>query len=113
MKKLKTQQPEIVPIAERTLPAIRTARGAIARADRGIAVLRVLEALRIYAASHEGTLPAGLEDIKEVPIPDDPVTGEPFVYLRDGEKALLQGPTFRDVLLNYEITMSRLGDRRG
>ena len=107
IERAKREQQEIVPIGERFLPTIRTARSAIARADRGIAVLRVFEALRIYGASHEGKLPARLEDIVEVPIPDDPVTGEPFVYLRDGEKALLRGPTVRDVPLDYEITMVR------
>jgi hypothetical protein len=96
---------EILPLSSNILPAIRTARSATARNDREIAVLRVLEALRIYGATHRGRLPEQLSDITEVPIPDDPITGRAFQYQRDGDKALLRGPTFRDVALNYEITM--------
>jgi hypothetical protein len=96
---------EIIPIAAELLPALQVSRSALARNERSIAVLRVLEALRIHGASHDGKLPERLVDIKKVPIPDDPVTGQPFEYQRDGEKARLSGPTFRDVALNYEITM--------
>ena len=98
---------EIITISSNTLGAIRSARAAITRTDRQIAVLRVFEALRLHAANHEGELPQQLSDITEVPIPHDPVTGEPFAYRRDAEKAFLQGPTLREVPLNYEITMSR------
>jgi hypothetical protein len=71
-----------------------------------IATLRVIEALRLYAAAHDGQLPKQLSDITEVPIPDDPVTGLPFEYELVGGKARLSGPTFRDVALNYEITIA-------
>jgi hypothetical protein len=97
---------EIVPLARQTLGAVRVTRMAIERNDRYIATLRVIEALRLYAAAHDGQLPKQLSDITEVPIPDDPVTGLPFEYeFKDG-KARLSGPTFRDVALNYEITMA-------
>jgi hypothetical protein len=66
------------------------------------AVLRVIEALRMHAAGNEGQLPEKLGDI-----PDDPVTGEPFSYRLEAGNAYLQGPTLRDVPLNYEITMAR------
>jgi hypothetical protein len=96
---------EMIPIAAELLPALQVSRSALARNERSIAVLRVLEALRIYASGHDGKLPERLADIEQVPIPDDPVTGQPFEYQRDGEKARLAGPVFRDVSLNYEITM--------
>ena len=84
------------------------ARIPMARNDRRIAVLRVIEAIRIYGAAHDGNLPERLEDVSEVPIPEDPVTGLPFEYVRDGNKAILSGPTLRDFPLSYEITMNRL-----
>jgi hypothetical protein len=62
------------------------------RLERKIASLRVIEALRLYAAKHDGQLPARLDDIKDVPIPVDPYTGKPFDYTRDGDKATLSAP---------------------
>jgi hypothetical protein len=97
---------EIVPLARHTLGAVKVTRMAIERNDRQIATLRVIEALRLYAAVHDGQLPKQLSDITEVPIPDDPVTGLPFEYKLEDGKARLSGPTFRDVALNYEITIS-------
>ncbi len=99
------REPHIIPFAPSTLSGIRNVRMAIARLDREIAVLRLLEALRIHGARHQGQLPRRLEDITSVPVPIDPVTGQAFVYARDGEKATLQGPTLRETPLNYVITM--------
>ena len=97
---------EIIPISSQVHPAILATRGAVARGDRQIAVLRVIEALRIYGASHNAKLPDQLSDINEVPIPDDPVTTKPFEYRRDGDEAFIQGPAMHNVPLHYEITMS-------
>lgn len=101
------EQSEILPLAELLMPAVKNARIPMARNDRRIAVLRVIEAIRIYGAAHDGNLPERLEDVSEVPIPEDPVTGLPFEYVRDGYKAVLSGPTLRDFPLSYEITMNR------
>ena len=107
IERAKQQQREIIPIAERLFPGLRVTRSAVVRNDRTIVLFRVIEALRIYAASHAGKLPETLADITEVPVPDDPVTGAAFGYRREGDQAILQGPTFRDIPLNYEITMIR------
>lgn len=96
---------EIVPISKRLITVVVSIRSASARLEREVAVLRVLEALRIHAASHADKLPDALADVTDVPMPNDPITGKPFEYRRDGDKASLKGPTFRDVPLNYEITM--------
>ena len=37
--------------------------------ERRLAALRTIEAIRMFAASHDGKLPAALGDIKEVPVP--------------------------------------------
>ncbi len=63
-----------------------------AHLDRKLAALRIIEALRLYAANHEGKLPAALADIKEVPIPIDPITGKGFEYKLVDGKARLYGP---------------------
>jgi hypothetical protein len=75
-----------------TLPAIHKVFDAQARLDRKIAALRVIEALRLHAAANDGKLPASLGDVKEVPIPLDPVTNKEFVYKADGDEATLYGP---------------------
>ena len=48
--------------------------------EREIALLRVVEALRLYGAAHDGQLPASFEEVTEVPIPVDPVWWRPFQY---------------------------------
>jgi hypothetical protein len=49
-------------------------------------VLRYVEALRLYAAGHDGK-PAGRAADLGVPLPLDPVTGKPFDYSADGMTA--------------------------
>jgi hypothetical protein len=59
------------------------------RIDRRVAILRVIEAIRLYAATHDGELPESLSQITEVPIPNDPATGEPFIYRAADSAAIL------------------------
>ncbi len=62
-------------------------------ADRGVAMLATLEALRDYAAGHEGALPESLERLSPgTPAPMDPVTGKAFEYRKTVEGATLTGP---------------------
>lgn len=60
------------------------------RLSREIAILKCIEAIRLYASSHDSKLPASLADITEIPIPDDPLTGKAFVYKVSGSKATLE-----------------------
>lgn len=75
------------------------------RLDQRIALLRSVEALRIYVAEHEGKLPAKLDDIR-LPLPVDPVTGKPFSYKVDGKTAHLHGAPL-GVRIRYEVTISK------
>jgi hypothetical protein len=113
-ERAKQDRGEIIPIGAQLFPALEATRRAVARNDRQIAALRVIEALRIYGASHDGKLPERLADITEAPIPEDPVTGKPFIFQKEGDKALLEGPGMDDparpvlqVPLKYEISMVR------
>ncbi|MFI5454753.1 MAG: hypothetical protein ACHRXM_04820 [Isosphaerales bacterium] len=74
------------------LPAVQAGLKAELRLDRRVAALRVIEALRMYAAAHHGSLPESLNQITEVPVPDDPATGKPFEYRCTGNSAILSGP---------------------
>ena len=99
---------EIIPIAGTLLPAVQACKHAETRMNWYVAQLRVLEALRLYAAAH-GRLPDRLSAITEVPIPSNPFDGKPFTYRRDGDKAILgceeAGP--HGLPWRCEITLSK------
>jgi hypothetical protein len=79
------------------------------RLDRDVAVLQSVEAIRSYAASHQGQLPQTLADITEVSVPKDPLNGEAFRYARTGATAVLESPARpggeKREELRYEITV--------
>jgi hypothetical protein len=83
---------EILPMGTLLLPALQASREAQVRLDREVASLRVIEALRMHAATHDGKLPERLEDINEVPVPNNPATGKPFAYRLNGTTAILELP---------------------
>jgi hypothetical protein len=101
-----------LPLAELLLPAVTKIQLGHARVDRKIAALRCVEAIRLYAAKHEGKLPGSLDEIKEAPIPSDPITGKPFEYKRTATGATLTAqppadrPQPREGLV-YELTAAK------
>jgi hypothetical protein len=65
---------------------------AIHRQQRRIDALRIVEAVRDYAATHDAHLPESLDKIVDVPIPNDLFSGKPFHYeIADGA-AILSAP---------------------
>jgi hypothetical protein len=94
------------------VPALQKVRIAQGRLEQRIALLRHVEALRLYAAEHEGKLPEKLSDIP-VPLPVDPFTGKPFRYQLDGTTAHLRGTPPRGLEevaaynLHYEVTIQK------
>lgn len=95
------------------LPAIQKVVAAPVRLERRIAALRCIEAIRLYAAAHDGKLPATLDAIPDVSIPIDPMTGKAFTYRVSGERAMLSAPPPPGEqvnsynTLNYELTIRR------
>jgi hypothetical protein len=94
------------------VPALLKVRRAQGRLEQRIAMLRHVEALRLYAAEHEGRLPAMLAEVT-VPLPDDPYSGKPFIYKLDGGTAHLRGtappgeeknPGFN---IHYQVTIQK------
>ena len=59
------------------LPAVSRVYEAQIRIERAADYLRCAEALRMYAATHDGKPPAKLEDVN-LPLPLDPYTGQSF-----------------------------------
>ncbi|MBX3414537.1 MAG: hypothetical protein KF708_17755 [Pirellulales bacterium] len=96
-------------LAALLLPAVGAARRAEVRLQQRVAFLRVIEALRLYAASHGGGLPASLDEIREVPVPLDPVSNEPFIYELKGQTATLRAKSAQATILDqrYEIMVRK------
>jgi hypothetical protein len=96
--------------ADALLPGQYNVRRIQARLEQRFALLRAVEALRMYAAEHNGTFPAKLSDCP-VPLPDDPFTGKPFGYEPSGKTAHLRGTPPKaeaknaSYRLHYELTL--------
>lgn len=75
-------------------PAMVKVLEAGSRMQRHTAALRVVEAVRLYAAAHEGKLPATLADVQEAPLPLNPDTGKSFdaYWTVTGGKGVLDVP---------------------
>lgn len=84
---------EIIPLATMMLPALARVKSKELEADRYVAALRLVEAIRLYTAENNGQLPTTLDEIRSVPVPTNPVTGGPFSYeLHDG-RAVISSPS--------------------
>jgi len=94
------------------IPSIHKVRQAQVRLEQRIALLRHVEALRMYAAAHEGKLPEKLSDVA-VPLPEDPVTGKPYLYSLEGSTAHLRNTAPKGAEMNpgskyhYELTIQK------
>jgi hypothetical protein len=94
------------------LPAVQKVYIASLRCDRRFAILRAVEAVRLYAANHDGQLPTGWNDIAEVPVPLDPATEKPFEYTVKGNQVTIFAPKAPGGLASnsaflYELTFTR------
>jgi len=61
------------------LPATEQYYTAIVRSQRTFALLRTVEALRDFVATHD-RVPQSLEEVTTLPVPVNPLTGNPFEY---------------------------------
>lgn len=87
------------------LPAIQQVRQADMRVQRDIDALRLIEALRMHA-SETGSFPASLDEIKAVPIPDNPATGKPFQYQLEGQTAVIELPRSDGIVYSKRFRVS-------
>ena len=83
-----------------------------ARIDQRLALLRHVEAVRLYASEHGGKVPPTLADAS-VPLPVDPFTGKAFRYEVKGNTAIIRGsppmgmeqqPLYN---IRYEVTIKQ------
>ncbi len=78
---------------------------AVAMIEQYIAALRVVEALRMHMATNNGALPKTLSEIRQVPVPKDPLSGENFVYESDGKTATLRSTMEGRGVTRYRIRL--------
>jgi len=97
---------QVLPVISLFAPPTGAVQLAIARSDRKIALLRAIEALRFYVATNQGKLPGELNDVTDMLIPADPVTGRPFEYLTTTDGAALQAAEHVYPGLRFEISFS-------
>jgi hypothetical protein len=113
LERAREVQLQRLPLAGMLLPAIQKVFFATAKIDRKIAAVRCIEAIRLYAAGHDGKLPGALSEITDVPIPIDPVTGKEFEYKAEEGKAVLSAPPpqgekpINGNHLRYELTLAK------
>ncbi len=72
------------------------ARLVVKRFESQLAALQCVEAIRSYAASHGGQLPATLAEVTENPVPKDPISDAMFRYTRTGSTGVLESATPAD-----------------
>jgi DNA-binding CsgD family transcriptional regulator len=78
-----------IPVARVLFGQVKKVFTARTRIDRQFAALRCVEAVRLYAAAHTGKPPASLDEIKDAPLPLDPVNNKPFNYRLVGDRIFL------------------------
>ena len=103
---------ELIPLAKLMLPAVTSVARIAARGERRVQVARLIEALRLYAASHDGRLPSKIEELQTATPTAliDSITGRPWDYkLIDGKATLSlpeDGGGDKPATLTYEITVA-------
>ncbi|MBL8829413.1 MAG: hypothetical protein JNM18_20685 [Planctomycetaceae bacterium] len=100
------EQPEIkrvFPLFQLVMPAVTSARKSTARVDRQLAALATIDAVRRYAAAHDGQLPAKLDDLPDGAWLRDPFTGEPFPYIVKDDHAVLTVPLVGDTSASSQL----------
>jgi hypothetical protein len=108
MKEVQAEQKETRNPLLILLPSVQRGRLQFARIDRQICLLRVIEALRDYAARHENRAPASLDQVTDLPLPTDPVTGKGFSFESHGQSAVITAPEgSNEPGVRYELTFSR------
>jgi len=81
------------------------------RFGNNLNVIQCVEAIRHYAATHDGQLPEKLSDITDLELPQDLFTEEPFEYRRTNRGAVIQSamPRGGDAVdtTRYEVILKK------
>ena len=92
-------------------PALDRVRLNAKRLDNHVNALQVVEAIRHYAATHDGQLPQALSDISDIDVPNDLISGQAFAYRRTASGATLKSAIpegFKERhAIHYEIVLNK------
>ena len=81
------------------------------RLDNNLNASQCVEAIRDYAATHDGRLPEKLSDISDLELPKDVMCNKAFQYQRTATGALLQSemPKGGDAIdtVRYQIVLKK------
>lgn len=81
------------------------------RFENNLNVLQCVEAIRHYAATHDGRLPDKLDDVTDLELPKDAFTGKPSEYRRTERGAVVQSsmPEGGDAvdMTRYEVVLQK------
>lgn len=80
------------------------ARLAEMRTWRMLSLIQTVEAIRCYAANHQGNLPENLSAIEDVIVPKDPLSGNAFRFSRGAKSVTLSAPPY-DQIPSLAITL--------
>ncbi len=103
----------LAPLSE-FMPALSHTLIAQVRTERRIALLRCVEAIRLYAGANDGSLPATLDATASIaPCPQDPATGKAFDYKVENGTAFLSGSTQPKLMsrIGFEYRVRIVGHR--
>jgi hypothetical protein len=89
------------------IPSIQKAALTYAKAERTRAAMTDVEAIRSFAAAHQGKLPDALEQITDTPPLENPRTGKAFDYKVDGDKATISDAGPDGFPLTYTVRIRK------
>ena len=93
------------------VPSIRNVLLSRTMVERRLDAVQCIEAISLHVAA-TGKLPSRLDEISEAPAPTDPVTGQPFEYRVEGDRAFLSsafppgGPDVPQYMIRYELKLT-------
>ncbi len=92
VEKMKRSGDPILAVFALSVPAFQRTHLAHLQVERRWAMLRIVEALRLHAAEHNGQLPAQLQELAYAVPLTDPMLGRPFEYQPTANGFVLSAP---------------------
>jgi hypothetical protein len=109
--RVRAQNKLLLKLFTMVVPSVRGVLLSRTMLERRLDAVQCIEAIRLHAAV-TGKLPSRLDEISAAPVPADPMSGKPFEYRVDGDRAFLSsayppgGPKTPQYMIEYELKWS-------